>query len=529
MTGGMIMERYRARFERNRGHFLVLEGDPAITRGDCDPFQLRMFQVCGVPGLMRPDLEEIDGKVVFRYSLQGGRMLSQAMRTAKWSMSDLMNTLSRLAEIMEDCRLYLLDAERIRLDDEWIFVGDEWRDLRLVYLPTVDETRSLADNLEKLVVRWMMHVPELEGSVVQHILRMIASSDFTPAALRRYTRGYLADKAGAGATLGELREIPSVENIRHDGSVQRVQADDNLNLRGNQPSLSPSITSHPSPTQGWRWFQPPSGEPQALSELLGNEPDPVDGEEEFASEATPEALRRRRMGVACAAIAASAVAWRWGFAAHPGRNGLLMSVGISLIAIAAAVWLWNRRKNDEHDRDFSLSEAGGAGSEKNDPARMGVHTAGTTSKVVSVAIAAVPEPSVLPVPFHLPMETGMVGSPWQADLTQQLDSRSDEPVKTSYYLEWESGQPPIRIPLQETSMVIGRSLEAAKHVDETQGVSRAHVELLRTQEGWKAKDLGSRNGTRLNENGMVPYEPYILQPDDYLVLADSRYRFRRSS
>jgi hypothetical protein len=524
MTGGMIMERYRARFERNRGHFLVLEGDPAITREDCDPFQMRMLQACEIPGLLRPDTEEIDGKVAFRYSLQGGRMFSQAMRTVKWSMSDLMNTLCRLAEIMEDCRLYLLDAERIRLEDDWIFVGDEWQDLRLVYLPTVDETRSLANSLEKLVVRWMMQVPELEGAVVQHILRMIESPDFTPAALRRYTRGYLAGKAGVEPTVRDFGSMPSITNIRHDGAVDVNHSNDGEN----KPNSSPSIRSNPSPTEGWRWFQPPGGEPQSLSGLLGTDPESFGGEEEFASQETSEALRRRRIGVACAAIGVSAVAWRWGFAGHPGRSGSLVSIGITLIAIAGAVWFWKRRIHDTNDRDLSLPGAGGAWTAQNHPPRTnGPRSSGTAG--ADVPIAAIAEPSVRSAPLHLPMETGMLASSWQADLTQQLGSRSDEPLKTSYYLEWESGQPPIRIPLQETSMVIGRSLEAAKHVDETHGVSRAHVELLRTHDGWKAKDLGSRNGTKLNETAMVPYEPYILQPDDYLVLADSRYRFRRSS
>jgi hypothetical protein len=57
------MDRFKARFERNRGHFLVVEGDPPISRGDCDEFQLRMFQACEIPGLITPDVEEIDGNM----------------------------------------------------------------------------------------------------------------------------------------------------------------------------------------------------------------------------------------------------------------------------------------------------------------------------------------------------------------------------------------------------------------------------------------------------------------------------------
>lgn len=76
--------------------------------------------------------------------------------------------------------------------------------------------------------------------------------------------------------------------------------------------------------------------------------------------------------------------------------------------------------------------------------------------------------------------------------------------------------------------MIGRSAEAAQHIDETMGISRAHVELVKVSEQWKVKDLGSRNGSRLNDKPMAPYELYSLQIGDCLTLANSQYRFQQA-
>ncbi|MBB6730974.1 DUF6382 domain-containing protein [Cohnella zeiphila] len=93
------------------------------------------------------------------------------------------------------------------------------------------------------------------------------------------------------------------------------------------------------------------------------------------------------------------------------------------------------------------------------------------------------------------------------------------------FLEWESDGVKRKIRLQGESIVIGRSKDAAQHVDETQGVSRAHLELVRGEGTWRAKDLGSRNGSWLNGVPMAPYESYPLQEGDSIQIASSLYRF----
>jgi hypothetical protein len=164
----MNVEKLNIRFEQRRGHFLIVEGNPPLSRGECDAFQMRMLHVCEVPGLLKLETEEIDGSLSLRYFLAETRMLSQAMRGHKWSMTDFMGALCRLGEVLEECRLYVLNADRILLEDDRIFVGEGgWQDLRFVYLPFSIRSDSVAKGVEALIVRWMMQVSELDGTIVQ--------------------------------------------------------------------------------------------------------------------------------------------------------------------------------------------------------------------------------------------------------------------------------------------------------------------------------------------------------------------------
>ena len=53
-------------------------------------------------------------------------------------------------------------------------------------------------------------------------------------------------------------------------------------------------------------------------------------------------------------------------------------------------------------------------------------------------------------------------------------------------------------------------------------VSRLHAELRRDGERWLLRDLGSRNGTRVN--GLRVLEATEVRPGDRVALGDARYR-----
>jgi len=90
-----------------------------------------------------------------------------------------------------------------------------------------------------------------------------------------------------------------------------------------------------------------------------------------------------------------------------------------------------------------------------------------------------------------------------------------------HWLTYQAEGETRKFPLQKERISLGRMPDCDLIVpDHT--VSRRHAELLKTAEGWKIADLGSRNGTRVNGEAV---EERLLQPGDEVSLGSFTFRF----
>jgi pSer/pThr/pTyr-binding forkhead associated (FHA) protein len=100
-----------------------------------------------------------------------------------------------------------------------------------------------------------------------------------------------------------------------------------------------------------------------------------------------------------------------------------------------------------------------------------------------------------------------------------------------YWLERRAGTRVEPLSFEGTTMRIGRAGESVQIVDRSPGVSRIHLELTHANGEVSAKDMGSRNGSTLNGEAMIPYKTYKLQEGDLLQLAGTGgpvYELKRS-
>lgn len=294
--------------------------------------------------------------------------------------------------------------------------------------------------------------------------------------------------------------------------------------------------------------QPPIADPQSLSGLLGR--DHADwGEEESEMQATsPEAAKKRRIWLVAGAAVVTAAVWRFAYLPHPGGKGLLLSAGVTLLAAGACVFMWKdgkgktKRGPTRRDGDSEAPElANGRGSwhDEDSFGDGGAASVEPERQPGSRRFGGFVAPSPVPV-----------AGGWADDSREETPGREEQmtswlpaaqegtallasdygsgtgAAKPIPYLEWDHDGVMRRIKLQGDTLVIGRSREAAQHVDETEGISRAHLELVRGEEAWQARDLGSRNGSWLNGVPMAPYESYPLNKDDSIQIASSLYRYK---
>ena len=76
--------------------------------------------------------------------------------------------------------------------------------------------------------------------------------------------------------------------------------------------------------------------------------------------------------------------------------------------------------------------------------------------------------------------------------------------------------------LEGDEVVIGRSAENAIAIPDT-SVSRKHVLLRRTPEGWAASDMGSGNGTMVNNSSIA--EETVLNNGDVIAMGDTELQY----
>jgi hypothetical protein len=528
------MEPLLIRFEQRRGHYMIIERDPPISRNELNETQMQMLKQCDIPGLLPQETEENDGQLSLRYLLSGKRMLSEALRSTDWSMYDMMGALCRLGEVLEECRLHLLDADRIRLYDEYIFVGQDWHDLRFTYIPIDMPTLHRADDLERLIIRWMLKVKEPDGQVMQYVLRLVTTQGFMPISLSRYARKYLAESLDVGGQVSTRSQISSISGM----PMKASQKDD---------QDEPKHTARKR-ARTWDIFQPPSGDPHTVSELWGDE---SELREELHPEVLPQAiepaegeimpLSRWRIILCCIGFLILSLGWRFLYLNDRTEQKLLYCLCLSLVVTSGIVFLWKavpdwsrRSSNTGRHSGSRISSGGGKQVEEQklvddqpwvvEP-RFPRQILQSTSRPSDGHIFS-PHHENKDKQLHSPETTWLAEPNDQTTFLNPIQS----PPRMSCYLVWESKEPSgERIPLQGNSLIIGRSSEASSHVDLTVGISRAHAEFIKVSEEWKVKDLGSRNGSRLNELPMAAYELYSLQTGDCLTLGSSQYRFHNGA
>ncbi|MGN7358582.1 DUF6382 domain-containing protein [Paenibacillus sp. SAF-054] len=127
------------------------------------------------------------------------------------------------------------------------------------------------------------------------------------------------------------------------------------------------------------------------------------------------------------------------------------------------------------------------------------------------------------------LDAGKAGATVLLSRSDTGNGMASSPAAPFYYLlrEGEEGLGAERIDLRQQHFVIGRSEEVSQYVESSVGASRAHVELSRSEDGgYLIKDLGSKNGTRLKGEAMVPYKEYPLQDGDQFTIVKGAYTFR---
>ncbi|MGO4529787.1 DUF6382 domain-containing protein [Paenibacillus sp. 2TAF8] len=564
-------------FVRNGGAFMILEKADGLRMEELSRVQIGMLLSNRIPRFLSVHTREIDQNVTLQYDISGYKMLSQMLKSGQIGLPVLYHLLFQLADTLIECRQYMLEPKNLWVQEDYIFIQGsiEQGELGLVYVPMMntqqkDRTPQL---FRDLVIRLMAHVQELQGEGIQRVLQLCDDERWDIQQLRE-----LLLELCAGHLI-RPRDIQQLEK-RNEANFNYNKPDteqSEVHLRQQQHFIKPnldvddihrgpksflhrrtagqsSVVNSPRIHQRQDSTRIESPSPLFASTQQEN----MEIEEQISA---PNSSRTTYIWLIC--MLAMALVWRFIYMEQPGQNGLILSISLSLGLIAVVSWMWkkmgsSRNESGIHHFNFLSLSILGKKKDKGSQTEEEMYQESWRWNAVDQSKKE-NEPSIDVLPVESVYEERMPSRP---DLSESLyaEEQREESVITSglkftapaveatvnlqqlapsateskstnvpsYYLErtLNKGERSERVEVRGASFVIGRAVDMVQCVDSSTGVSRAHVELSRSQSGYVIKDLGSVNGTMLQGNLLAPYKEYPLTDGDTFILAESVYVYR---
>lgn len=570
---------FRTDFTLDRGTWMVLEREGGLPSGEVAAIEARMVQLHRIPRLVPIEIAERDFQVTFRYQISGKRMLSQAAKGSRLTIHDYYALLLQAAAVLDDSRTYMLNERNYILHENYIFIGVSYGDAFFTYVPVREwkEKASLQDEFRSLATNMLGYVDEMSGTGVQELLHELRKDDFSAQRLKLLLAGLAAGGAAGGAPPGGLR-APSGVAPGPAGAAASPGSPRGPEPAGLQrPARERQAPASPQRSAGFAAAPPPAAEaaraaaapwPQAssaagLHAAAAAPPEPP----EPAAPLTPLTQRALIYLLGGAALVLALI-WRL-YMAKPGANMLYICLGLTILlanGVFVYIKLWRpgaplphwlrRGQAKPQSRSFAaLEEREGWMDEDVEsrwdtplvPAWSSAAAAGQRFKADSdsdFAEADRPETPRHSSQEYIPLErkddpaddyyrelgrhTVLMSSP-NADATVFLNAEGSSEARSLEkmpYLEVGMNGSVERIELREMPFTIGRIPGSAQYVAEGAGVSRTHLEIVRTDEGFAAKDLGSKNGSSLNGETMAAYKMYPLKNGDVIQVTKTEFTFR---
>ncbi|MBW7476554.1 FHA domain-containing protein [Paenibacillus oenotherae] len=513
----MISAGFRIDFSMKRGHEMVVDRPSGILREELEEVEIAMLQSQHIPRVLDMEWVGIDGAVTFRYSLSGKRMLSHRLQMVQLTMIDFYALLLAVIEVIDDCEQYLLREEGFMLHEQYMFVGEQWDDIGLVYIPLKGggAVPAPSEAVMAMAVRWISYVARPDGMGLQSVFQHLREDRVSWGGLRQSLLTLLgsADASFLSQEPGIHQQTPFSQKRDRVPSISQCSDNDQTVARLRVEDGCHTGLDWESDTSNDRLMkvQNSESEDDALPEL------------QTLSGPSSVVLSRSKKAVCAIVVIAVGLIWKFLYMDSPTQPGLYVSAGLTLMAAAGLLFYWRRMTGDQgvedapsFDANFSQyedswrEEGAGYGSNKH---------LGRTEEVVSES------PVSMSPSQNVPFRNG--GS----DATALLGSESKDMQGYGNVIPWLArnvGGTIERVALLKRN-IIGRAEEGATYVDRSPGVSRAHLELSDDNGSWIVKDMGSRNGSTLNGETMIPYKSYSLTNGDVMQLAGDKgpqYEFR---
>lgn len=552
------MKPYRVDFVNGRCHEMTLDREGGIKRSDLDELEINMLRSQRVPSLLPLEWMEMDGHVTFRYALGGKKMLLHRLQQQPLTMEQFYGLLLRVVTALMECRDYMLRPEGCMLGDMFLFVGERIEDVSFVYVPlrSRKEESASGDDLLAMAARWTSYIEHVDGEGLRDVLSFFNGNRWPLMELREHLLEVLGSRVIYQADKEEVDtpDFRSADQRSLDSSIYGHRLEPKPPVHDIQQARVSGLNGKPQDILS----RDAESKDIKLSEAESRKTKLREEEQaqrsylelESVESAMANNMPRRRWIIALTFVLGAACLWRFLYLDNPSAQTMLVSLGLTILLLAGAVWMWRRgdelilRKSvldDDPDAE-SLSDsfelqsqpmpAKERWTQQADYRELGIEhrSSATTSSLGNYSVP------------HEPRREHMQGR----ETTQQPGLLAPTTVlegqdagaagaglsggdKVLLRRSWNGKEE--EIVLQTEVFQVGRGCGRKGYEEKADGVSRIHLEIVKEQGCHVAKDLGSRNGSLLNGTLMIPYKSYPLAAGDTIQLAGNKgpsYQFQVS-
>lgn len=432
-----------------------------LKEEDLNALQMKMMQSNTVPRLLPVKVDEMDLQLRLHYDLSSKRMLTPYLREKRLSWNDFAHLFIHIIEAIEASSLYMLNHNQFVLERDFIFIGRDVGDVYLTYLPMKELDRE----------------GDISDDLRSLLNELLEEYEHLQGEKQEEVSQYVASPS---YNLQGLKELLMSMSVYHAFDEARAQ-------ESNHPLQDASMKD---------------GEPMKPEDMNEVHTD-RDKKEKGKKEASNVSDREK---VYLFAGSALAIALFWKVYQSTGTSLWFYISTISTILIpildgSYLAWrkgIFQRSKKTKNPKKPSKLQ---------NEEELSVPTIRETKSVSDERV----EEEFQTNPLGEENGGSYAYQSIKGDIVPFLTVRRNN--------ETES------VNINHDHFVIGRHHEMVHHVEDVEGVSRVHAEFTKVGDHYGVKDLGSKNGTYVNESLLIPYKVYELKDNDKVIIGNSTLTF----
>lgn len=497
-------------YSHQNGHSIIFNeyGGKKLTSSDLNSVQLKMIQSNQMPHMLSMTVENIDLTTRLHYDLTSKRKVTSYFQDNSTTMNDYYQLFLSIITTLETSGSYMLDEQNFILQKEFIFIGENAGDVYLAYIPikAMNKETSITEDIKNLLTNIAGEVEGLQGNEFKSILNYMKNSSFSLSGLKKLLLELISLRSSVNQTKG----INTGNNFN-----------DNYSVPTNIPVNNQHVNPHPVQAK------------ENTTEIKS--PKKQKGKKKL-----PALSSRAKVYLFTGSLLAIALIWKL-YEMNTNQSMLILCTAISLLIVGGAFVFWKiwRPGTKPIEIEAPVPEV------NNDVPQQPAQTA--TKQPVQNQNFQSPnqeQPVANNMQSFLTHKAMAATSMDTTLLTQNSDdtvlledeanltltSDSQQSDITAHLIRNVAEQQEETIEINDSNFLIGRNADSVNYAEDAMGVSRIHAEIIKIDTtSYGLKDLGSKNGSLLNGNTMVPYKIYALNENDEFDLGKANYTFKWSN